>query len=143
MVWSEARFLDQEYACLLLHLSQPSTDVLGGGARATISAILRVGKQRPMFGQLAPVVDEALGNQLGVERTIEVAPATSSPMRSNMRRSTLGIGEGVQSSRAACTAARAPKSALSSTAGPGWRPSGLRLRRGSPAWPGFCRARPV
>src|SRR5947209_10421152 len=33
-------------------------------------------------------------------------------MRSSMRRSTPGIGEGVHSRRAACTAARMPKSAL-------------------------------
>src|SRR6266446_7737159 len=67
MVWSEARFFDQEYACLLLHLSQPSTDVLGSGARTTISAILQVGKQRPVFRQLAPAREEALGNQLGMK----------------------------------------------------------------------------
>src|SRR5260370_15963442 len=43
---------------------------------------------------------------------MEVARAASAPMRSSMRRSTPGIGEGIQSSRAECTAARAPKSAL-------------------------------
>src|SRR5271169_4141222 len=43
---------------------------------------------------------------------MDVARATSSPIRSSMRRSTPEIGEGVQSSRAACTAARKAKSAL-------------------------------
>src|SRR5215467_3483059 len=43
---------------------------------------------------------------------IEVARPTSSPMRSSIRRSTPGMGDGVQSSRAAWTAARAPKSEL-------------------------------
>src|SRR6266403_614013 len=74
MVRSKARFFDQEYPCLLLHLSQPSPDVLGGGARATISAILQVRTQRPIFGQLAPVVDEALGKQLGVKRSLPGRP---------------------------------------------------------------------
>src|SRR5580704_5623351 len=70
MVRSEARFFDQEYSCLFLHLPQPSTDVLGGGARATISPILQIGEQRAIFGQLAPVIDEALGNQRGVKRNL-------------------------------------------------------------------------
>src|ERR1700730_18476679 len=43
---------------------------------------------------------------------MEVARATSSPMRSSIRRSTPGMGDGVQSSRAAWTAARALKSEL-------------------------------
>src|SRR5580700_1364515 len=67
MVRSKPRFFDQENACLLLHLSQPSTNIFGRRARATIPAIPQIGKQRPIFGQLAPVVDEALGNQLGVK----------------------------------------------------------------------------
>src|SRR5437762_3876722 len=70
MVRSEARFFDQKYTRLLLHLSQPSTDVLGGGACTTISPILQVGEHRPFFGQLAPVIDEALGDQLGVKRDL-------------------------------------------------------------------------
>src|SRR5260370_6763292 len=67
MVRSKPRFFDQENTCLLLHLSQPSTNVLGRRARAAISAIPQIGKQRPIFGQLAPVVDEAFRNQLGVK----------------------------------------------------------------------------
>src|SRR5271170_4753891 len=43
---------------------------------------------------------------------MDVARAISSPMRSSMRRSTPEIGDGVQSSRAACTTARRAKSAL-------------------------------
>src|SRR5271166_5802435 len=43
---------------------------------------------------------------------MEVARATSPPMRSSMRRSTPGMGEAFQSSVAACTAARRVKSAL-------------------------------
>src|ERR1700748_3760356 len=70
MVRSEARFFDQEFSCLFLHLPQSSTDVLGGGARATISPILQIGEQRAIFGQLAPVIDEAFGNQLGVKRNL-------------------------------------------------------------------------
>src|SRR5437879_946919 len=74
MVRSKARFFHQEYACLLLHLSQPSTDVFGRSARATISAIFQIGEQRPIFGQPAPVLDEALGNQLGVKRSLPGRP---------------------------------------------------------------------
>jgi hypothetical protein len=43
---------------------------------------------------------------------MEVARAASSPMRSSIRRSTPGMGDAVQSSWAAWTAARAPKSEL-------------------------------
>src|SRR5579884_823972 len=43
---------------------------------------------------------------------MDVARATSSPMRSSMRRSTPGIGDGTQGSRAAWTATRREKSAL-------------------------------
>src|SRR6516162_1364394 len=53
---------------VLLHTSQPSTDILGRRACATISAIGQVGKQRPIRGQLAPIVDEALSDQLGMKR---------------------------------------------------------------------------
>src|SRR5947209_1508333 len=70
MVRSKAWFFDQNYPCLLLHPPQPSTDVLGRGARATIPASGQIGKQRPAFGQLAPVLDETLGNQLGVKRNL-------------------------------------------------------------------------
>src|SRR3954471_22385880 len=45
---------------------------------------------------------------------IEVARATSSPMRSSIRRSTPAIGEATHGSRAACTATRCEKSAFSS-----------------------------
>src|SRR3984893_17864970 len=68
VVRSEARFFHQEHACLLLYLSPPSPDVLGRGARATISAILQIGKQRPILGQPAPVVEEALADQLRMKR---------------------------------------------------------------------------
>src|SRR3954469_23052543 len=44
---------------------------------------------------------------------MEVARATSSPMRSSIRRSTPAMGDGVQSSLAAWTAARWEKSAFS------------------------------
>src|SRR5271166_2974137 len=60
---------------------------------------------------------------------MEVAGATSPPTRSSMRRSTPGMGEGVQSSRPACTAARSEKSALSSivpSSGSGVRDAGTR-----------------
>jgi hypothetical protein len=43
---------------------------------------------------------------------MEVALATSPPIRSSMRRSTPGIGEGDQFNLAACTTARRVKSAL-------------------------------
>ena len=43
---------------------------------------------------------------------MEVARATSPPIRSSMRRSTPGMGEAFQSSAAACTAIRLVKSAL-------------------------------
>src|SRR5580704_11462301 len=43
---------------------------------------------------------------------MEVARATSPPIRSSMRRSTPGMGEAFQSSAAACTATRLAKSAL-------------------------------
>src|SRR5205807_1535022 len=71
-------------------------------------------------------------------------------MRSSMRRSTPGIGEGVQSSRAECTAARTPKSALrfiskvyrhpresSESGGPGARP--LTLPPWDPAFAGMTK----
>jgi hypothetical protein len=48
------------------------------------------------------------------KRRIDVARATSSPMRSNIRRWTSAIGEGTQARCAACTATRREKSALSS-----------------------------
>src|SRR5215472_7085844 len=50
---------------------------------------------------------------------MDVARAISSPTRSSIRRSTPGMGDGVQSSRAAWTAARAPKLALMFIAGLG------------------------
>src|SRR5712671_114395 len=47
---------------------------------------------------------------------MEVARATSPPMRSSMRRSTPAMGDGVQARLAAWTTARREKSALSSMA---------------------------
>src|SRR5271165_5064632 len=47
---------------------------------------------------------------------MDVARATSSPMRSSIRRSTPAIGEATQASRAAWTTTRCEKSALSSMA---------------------------
>src|SRR6516162_2695739 len=67
MIRSVPWFFDQKYPCLLLYLSQPMTNILGRRARAAISAIGQVGKQRPIRGQIAPIVDEALGNQLGMK----------------------------------------------------------------------------